>query len=99
MYIKIFIVFIVSFFFLSCLSLVAQVKISKDTISTTDQSSILELESTTQGFLPTRMSNIQMNAIALPAEGLTVYNTDEKCLFFFDSSGWKSLCRYTNSNN
>ena len=35
----------------------------------------LELKSTTQGFLPPRMTTTQRDAIASPATGLTVYNT------------------------
>ena len=37
---------------------------------------ILDLESTTQGFLPPRMTQVQMLAIASPASGLIVYCTD-----------------------
>ncbi len=37
---------------------------------------VLDLTSTTQGFLPPRMTQVQMNAIAAPAEGLMVYCSD-----------------------
>ena len=36
----------------------------------------LDITSTTQGFLPPRMTQVQMNAIAAPAEGLMVYCSD-----------------------
>lgn len=39
-------------------------------------SAALDVESTTKGFLPPRMTQVQMNAIATPAEGLVVYCTD-----------------------
>jgi hypothetical protein len=43
-------------------------------------SSLLDLESTTKGFLPPRMTTAQRNAIATPATGLMVYNTTLACL-------------------
>jgi hypothetical protein len=39
-------------------------------------SSILELSSTTKGFLPPRMTGAQAEAIGTPAAGLMVYSTD-----------------------
>jgi hypothetical protein len=36
----------------------------------------MQVESTTQGFLPPRMTTTQKNAIATPAAGLVVYDTD-----------------------
>ncbi|MBL4605466.1 MAG: hypothetical protein JKY02_07370 [Flavobacteriaceae bacterium] len=41
-----------------------------------DVSAALDIVSTTKGFLPPRMTQIQINAIASPAEGLVVYCTD-----------------------
>lgn len=41
-----------------------------------DASAIVELTSTTQGFLPPRMTAVQAEAISSPAEGLLVYATD-----------------------
>lgn len=45
-----------------------------------------------KGFLPPRLTTAQRNAIASPAEGLTIYNTDNKCLETYDSLSWISLC-------
>lgn len=53
--------------------LFAQIGIGTDT---PDASSILEVESTTKGFLPPRMSKMQMEAIVSPIEGLVMYCTD-----------------------
>lgn len=39
-------------------------------------SAILTLNSTTRGFLPPRMTKAQRNAIAAPADGLIIYQTD-----------------------
>jgi uncharacterized protein (TIGR02145 family) len=41
-----------------------------------DASAVLELESTTKGFLPPRMTLAQINVIVTPAEGLMVYCLD-----------------------
>ena len=41
-----------------------------------DPSAILDLQSTTKGFLMPRMTDAQRDAIVSPAEGLMVYNTD-----------------------
>ena len=60
--------------------------------STPDPSVALQLESTTQGFLPTRMTIAQRDAIASPAEGLTFYNTENNCLEFFNNADWVSAC-------
>ena len=62
--------------------LFAQVKIG-DNPTTIGTSSLLELESTTKGFLPRRMTNDQMKAIASPVNGLTVYNTTLNCLVYY----------------
>ena len=55
-------------------------------------SAVLELESTTKGFLLPRMTAVQMNAISSPANGLAVYNTDVQCAFLYRGSTWVSLC-------
>ena len=41
-----------------------------------DASAIIDATSTTKGFLPPRMTQVQMNAIESPAEGLMVYCLD-----------------------
>ena len=41
-----------------------------------DPSAILELNSTTKGFLLPRLTTTQMNVIPLPANGLMIFNTD-----------------------
>ncbi|MFZ4435766.1 MAG: beta strand repeat-containing protein [Flavobacterium psychrophilum] len=50
----------------------AQVKVGDNTTSM-DASAMLELESTTKGFLPPRMTKLQINAIANPEAGLQVW--------------------------
>jgi hypothetical protein len=67
------------------------VAISINPNSTPDNSAMLDVQSTDKGFLPPRMTTIERNNIASPAEGLVVYDTDEESLFLFDGSGWKPL--------
>jgi hypothetical protein len=73
---------------LTCLK--AQLK-TGDNPGVLHSSAVLEAESTTKGILIPRMTTAQMNAIATPALGLMVFNTDLNCLHFY-FSGWKSQC-------
>ena len=54
-------------------------------------SSKLTIESTTQGFLPPRMTTTQKNAIATPATGLMVYDTTLNRPCFYDGTSWITL--------
>jgi hypothetical protein len=57
--------------------------------STTDvPSSKLTIASTTQGFLPPRMTTAQKNAIASPSEGLVVYDNNLNGLNFYNGNTW-----------
>lgn len=57
--------------------------------SLSDPSAKLELASTTEGFLPPRMTNDELAAIVAPAEGLIVYSTDERKPLFYDGADWR----------
>jgi hypothetical protein len=57
----------------------------------TDASSVLTLTSTTKGFLPPRMTTAQKNAIATPATGLMVFDTDLVRPCFFNGATWITL--------
>jgi hypothetical protein len=61
--------------------------------TTTDvASSKLTIESTTQGFLPPRMTSAQRTAIASPATGLIVYQTDGvEGLYLRTSTAWRAI--------
>ena len=59
--------------------------------STPDASAILDAKSTEKGFLPPRLTTIQRDAIANPAEGLVIYNRDRKILEMFNGSIWTVL--------
>jgi hypothetical protein len=59
--------------------------------TTPDASALLDVTSTTKGFLPPRMTTTQINAITSPAAGLVVYNTTLAVLCFYDGTGWKKV--------
>jgi hypothetical protein len=52
---------------------------------------VLECRSTTQGFLPPRMTTTQKNAIATPAEGLQVWDTTLKLMSVYNGTTWITL--------
>jgi uncharacterized protein (TIGR02145 family) len=58
--------------------------------NTPDKSAILELASTSKGFLPPRMTTAERDVInsGVWAEGLTIYNTDTKCLELYNGTVW-----------
>ena len=49
---------------------------------------VLDVSSTTRGFLPPRMTTTQRNAITSPANGLVVYDTDLNDLFIYEANRW-----------
>jgi hypothetical protein len=52
----------------------------------------VQIDSTTQGFLPPRMTSAQRTAIGTPATGLIVYQTDSvEGLYVYSGGSWKSL--------
>jgi len=55
-------------------------------------SSILDLTSTTKGFLPPRMTLTQRTAITTPPEGLIVFQTNGTIgLYIYANATWRSL--------
>lgn len=70
------------------LAFTAQAQVGIGT-TTPDASSILELESTTQGMLTPRMTETQRDAIAAPATGLLIYQTDNTPgFYYFNGAIW-----------
>ena len=59
--------------------------------STDLPSSKLTIESTTQGFLPPRMTTTQKNAIATPVSGLVVYDTTLGKLCVRGAAAWETI--------
>lgn len=54
-------------------------------------SSILDIESTSQGVLTPRMTTLQRTGISAPANGLLVYDTDQGAFYYFENSIWNKL--------
>lgn len=84
--------FALLFFFVSFLAN-AQIGIGT---TTPNASSVLDVTSTTQGMLTPRMTTIQRNAIATPADGLIVYDTDLKGFYYY-STGTATWIALVNS--
>lgn len=81
--------FLLLFFFLVTFIGNAQIGIGT---TTPDATSILDITSTTKGMLAPRMTTVQRNAIASPAQGLLVYDTDLKLFYYYSTpSGWLPL--------
>lgn len=57
-------------------------------ITAPNSNSMLELVSTTRGFLPPRMTTAQVNAIVTPTAGLIVYNTTLNLICFHNGTSW-----------
>ena len=66
---------------------------------TPNASAALDVSSTTKGFLPPRMTKVQLDSIAFPVEGLMVYCTDcvPKTLYVFDAFNFVSTSNNTPS--
>jgi hypothetical protein len=76
---------------------IGQVKIGENP-ETIDPTSLLELESTSKTLVLPRVSNDEMNAIT-PLNGGLVYNTDEQCIFYYDTDTWNNLCTETGTSD
>jgi FG-GAP repeat len=66
--------------------------------TTPDNSAALDISSNNKGVLLPRTTSAQRKAIASPATGLLVYDTDKSCLFMFDGVKWQPLV-FTTLNN
>ena len=51
----------------------------------------VQIDSTTKGFLPPRMTTAEINAIVMPAPGLVVYNTTIEHLCFYNNTSWQKV--------
>ena len=64
--------------------------------SSPNSTAALDLTSTTQGFLPPRLSSVQRDAIKNPTVGLVIFNSTSNCLEVFRGVvGWFNLCNNT----
>ena len=62
--------------------------------SAANASAMLDIKSTTKGFLPPRMDSTARNAIASPAAGLTIYNTTIKAFQVYNGTAWYSTVHF-----
>lgn len=58
---------------------------------TIDASARVQIDSTTKGFLPPRMTTTQKNAIATPATGLVVFDTTLAKLAVYTGAAWETV--------
>jgi hypothetical protein len=81
---------------LSVIQWIAIVSMAQVGIGTTtpNNKAALDIRSTDKGVLFPRMTTAQRNAITNPPDGLTIYNTDERCANYYDSVNtiWNCYC-------
>ncbi len=79
-----------SFALIAIMLLLVHINFAQVGIGTTTPhpSSKLDITSTNSGLLMPRMTTAQRNAIATPAEGLKVFDTDTKTFWFYNGTGW-----------
>lgn len=58
---------------------------------TPSPAAVLDVASSTQGFLPPRLTSEQRDAITGPPEGLTIFNVTTKRLNVHDSESWREV--------
>ncbi len=58
---------------------------------TPETTALLEVSSTTKGFLPPRMTAVQMHSIIDPAIGLIIFNTTTLRPVYFDGTNWRNF--------
>lgn len=83
-------VFLSALFFF-CKSGFSQGVSVSETNSPPDPSAMLDVESTTKGFLPPRLTSAQRIAMQYPASGLVVFDTDFNALFVNTGEGWMQV--------
>jgi uncharacterized protein (TIGR02145 family) len=66
------------------------VGISDSAFSNPHPSALLDLQSETRGFLITRLTSAQRDAMVAPPEALMIFNTTTKCLEIF-KNGWHQI--------
>ncbi len=66
--------------------------------SSAHSSALLDIKSTTKGMLAPRMNSAQRIAIATPAAGLLVYDTDTNSCWFYNGTAWNVLSAGSSTN-
>lgn len=60
-------------------------------VGTPNSKAKFQIDSTTKGFLPPRMTATQRDAISSPPDGLIIYNTDASKMNVYESSAWREI--------
>lgn len=86
----------IAILFITNMSAKSQVVISESSSATPTPSSMLDVQSTTKGFLIPRMTEAQKTSISSPATGLLIYQIDGTTGFYYNSGSpstpsWKSF--------
>jgi len=89
--------FFVVLFLLFSSAMFAQIGINTDN-SLPDNSAMLDVKSTSKGFLPPRMTIAQRNLISAPAIGLTIYNTSKNGNETYNGTSWVTNTHYIGEN-
>ena len=82
-----------------CIAISAQVAIGKNEAPV--KSAVLELVASDKGLLLPRLTTVQREAIANPADGLCVYDTDENRIYHYNTTTtkWEKVGTETDINN
>ena len=83
-------IFLTFFLTFTAITLFGQLSVTTNN-SQPDNSAMLDVKSTTKGFLPPRMTTTEQNSIVSPVAGLIVFNTDTKSINVFSGNSWISL--------
>jgi hypothetical protein len=59
--------------------------------TTPNASAMLDVQSTSKGLLPPRMTTLQRDAISSPAPGLIIFNTDTQSIEVSTNTGWFAI--------
>ena len=83
-------IFFLAVIALSCLKGFSQNVAINTTGSSADASAMLDVSSSSKGFLAPRMNTVQRAGILSPANGLLVFDTDTKSYWYY-SDAWKEI--------
>ena len=86
-------IIVLTMLFFTCKVFTQSLAINSDG-STANSTAMLDVKSTTKGFLPPRMDSTQRNAIVTPASGLTIYNTSIKAFQCYNGTAWYSTVHF-----
>lgn len=67
------------------------VAITDDDAYTANSSAMLDVKSTTKGFLVPRLTTAQRTTVSSPATGLLVFDTNEGSFYFYNGTSWINL--------